>query len=241
MGNEGEKEQHKSSGTHGDGQKPVETPTDHEDSGRADENQDQEQEVNKDLTDEDFASQVDSSEKEEEANFRDSEESIEETVKTDWQTVAQDRYDQLIRLQADFDNYRRRVDREREELRRYVTGTILGEFLPVYDNLERALKYMPDTQEAKAWRMGVEMTLKGFNDVLSKFGVSAIPSVGSQFDPRVHEAVQRVESDHPEGTIVEELLKGFQWEDRVLRASMVKVSAGQGTQDDQESATDSPS
>ncbi|OLZ10461.1 nucleotide exchange factor GrpE [Sulfobacillus thermosulfidooxidans] len=162
-------------------------------------------------------------------------------TETNWQQVAQDRYDQLVRLQADFDNYRRRVDREREELRGYVTGAILGDFLPVYDNLERALKYMPDTDEAKAWRMGVEMTLKGFNDVLTKFGVTPIPTVGTIFDPRVHEAVQRVDSDEPEGTIIEELLKGFQWKDRVLRASLVKVSTGQGTPEAQKSQTDSAS
>ncbi|WP_053961018.1 nucleotide exchange factor GrpE [Sulfobacillus thermosulfidooxidans] len=160
---------------------------------------------------------------------------------TNWEQVAQDRYDQLVRLQADFDNYRRRVDREREELRGYVTGAILGDFLPVYDNLERALKYMPDTDEAKAWRMGVEMTLKGFNDVLTKFGVTPIPTVGTIFDPRLHEAVQRVDSDEPEGTIIEELLKGFQWKDRVLRASLVKVSTGQGTSEPQKSETESAS
>lgn len=164
-----------------------------------------------------------------------------EEMETNWEQVAQDRYDQLVRLQADFDNYRRRVDREREELRGYVTGAVLGDFLPVYDNLERALKYMPDTNDAKPWRMGVEMTLKGFNEILAKLGVTPIPAVGSAFDPRVHEAVQRVDSDEPEGTILEELLKGFQLKDRVLRASMVKVSAGQGTPDNRDSESDSAS
>ncbi|AUW93205.1 MAG: nucleotide exchange factor GrpE [Sulfobacillus thermosulfidooxidans] len=147
---------------------------------------------------------------------------------TNWQQVAQDRYDQLVRLQADFDNFRRRMDREREELRGFVTGAILKDFLPVYDNLERALKYMPEEGEAKAWRAGLEMTLKGFNEVFTRFGVTPIETVGLPFDPRVHEAVQQVDSAEPEGTIVEELLKGFQWREQVLRASLVKVSTGQG-------------
>lgn len=154
---------------------------------------------------------------------------------TDWQQVAQDRYDQLIRLQADFDNFRRRMDREREELRGFVTGAILKDFLPVYDNLERALKFMPQNQETQPWRAGLEMTLKGFNEVFNRFGVTPIVTVGEPFNPRVHEAVQQVDSAQPEGIIVEELLKGFQWREQVLRASLVKVSTGQGSAEEEES------
>lgn len=144
----------------------------------------------------------------------------------DWQELAAERYDRLLRLQADFDNFRRRVDREREELRGQVTGAVLSDLLPVYDNLERAVKFMPNDGEAKAWRMGVEMTLKGFDEVLARLGVTPIATVGQPFNPRVHEAVQRVDSGEPEGIVVEELLKGFQWKERVLRASLVKVSTG---------------
>lgn len=154
---------------------------------------------------------------------------------TDWQQMAQDRYDQLIRLQADFDNFRRRMDREREELRGFVTGAILKDFLPVYDNLERALKFMPQNQETQSWRAGLEMTLKGFNEVFSRFGVTPIVTLGEPFNPRVHEAVQQVDSAQPEGIIVEELLKGFQWREQVLRASLVKVSTGQGSAEEEES------
>ncbi|MCL4495734.1 MAG: nucleotide exchange factor GrpE [Firmicutes bacterium] len=229
MGDEQEKEREMSSPNSGDDQKPSEE--------QAEKTANSEDLSKEDVANEDLEPD-DTLRGEENEPFTPE---ISEEVETDWQKMAQERYDQLVRLQADFDNFRRRVDREREELRGYVTGAILGEFLPVYDNLERALKYMPDTGEAKAWRMGVEMTLKGFNEVLNKFGVTPIPSVGTAFDPRVHEAVQRVDSDHPEGIIVEELLKGFQWKDRVLRASMVKVSTGQDAQDVQESGTDSPS
>lgn len=150
----------------------------------------------------------------------------EQEPEPDWQGLAAERYDRLLRLQADFDNFRRRVDREREELRGQVTGAVLSDLLPVYDNLERAVKFMPNDGEAKAWRMGVEMTLKGFDEVLARLGVTPIATVGQPFNPRVHEAVQRVDSGEPEGIVVEELLKGFQWKERVLRASLVKVSTG---------------
>lgn len=145
---------------------------------------------------------------------------------TDWEVIAQDRYDQLVRLQADFENFRRRMDRERDEIKAYVVGSLLSDLLPVYDNLERALKFMPSDGDAKSWRVGLEMTLNGFNEALSRLGVEAIVTEGQMFDPRYHEAVQRVASDLPEGMIVEELLKGFRWKERVLRASMVKVSEG---------------
>lgn len=148
---------------------------------------------------------------------------------TDWEDVARSRYDQLIRLQADFDNFRRRMDRERDEIQGRVAERLLGDLLPVFDNLERALKYMPTEGDAKAWRVGVEMTLNGFLEALARLGVTPIETAGVQFDPRFHEAVQRVDSAEPEGAIVEELQRGFVWNDRVLRASLVKVSTGQET------------
>lgn len=146
---------------------------------------------------------------------------------TDWEDIARQRYDQLIRLQADFENFRRRMDRERSEIQGRAAEGLLGDLLPVFDNLERALKYMPTEGEAKAWRVGVEMTLKGFLEAFQRLGVQPIEAVGTLFNPRFHEAVQRVESSEPEGTIVEELQRGFVWSDHVLRASLVKVSSGE--------------
>lgn len=143
-----------------------------------------------------------------------------------WEELAQSRYDQLLRLQADFDNFRRRMDRDREEIQGRVAERLLGDLLPVFDNLERALKFMPTEGEAKAWRVGVEMTLNGFLEALARLGVKPIEAVGQSFDPRFHEAVQRVESDEREGTVLEELQRGFVWNDRVLRATLVKVSSG---------------
>lgn len=146
---------------------------------------------------------------------------------TNWEEVAGSRYDQLLRLQADFDNFRRRMDREREEIRGRVAEGLLSDLLPVFDNLERAVKFMPTDGDAKAWRVGIEMTLKGFLEALARLGVKPIQAEGTLFDPRFHEAVQQVDSAEAEGTIVEELQRGFIWNDRVLRASLVKVSTGE--------------
>lgn len=148
---------------------------------------------------------------------------------TNWEEVARSRYEQLVRLQADFDNFRRRMDRERDEIQGRVAERLLSDLLPVFDNLERALQYMPTEGEAKAWRVGLEMTLNGFLEALARLGVKPIQALGSHFDPRFHEAVQRVDSVEPEGTVVEELQRGFLWNERVLRASLVKVSTGEGT------------
>jgi len=151
---------------------------------------------------------------------------VETEVSTDWEGLAASRYDQLVRLQADFENFRRRVDRERQEAETQTIAKLLTALLPVYDNLERAVRFMPADGDAKAWRVGVEMTLKGFNEALDRLGVEVIATVGETFDPRIHEAVQEAASEFPEGVVAEELQKGFRWRERVLRAAMVKVSTG---------------
>lgn len=163
---------------------------------------------------------------EEETNETGSE-AVDKESDVDWEDLARSRYDQLIRLQADFDNFRRRMDRDREDIQGRVAEQLLGDLLPVYDNLERALQFMPHEGDAKAWRVGLEMTQKGFIDALQRLGVTPIEALGQLFDPRFHEAVQRVESAEPEGTIVQELQRGFMWNNRVLRASMVQVSNGE--------------
>ena len=156
----------------------------------------------------------------------------------DWRAMAESRYDQLIRLRADFENFRRRTERDRVESEAQIISRILHDLLPVYDNLERAVKFMPTEGEAKAWRVGVEMTLNGFNEALGRLGVQPIATVGNPFSPSLHEAVQQVESTWPEGVVAEEVQKGFSWRDRVLRAALVKVSSGGGQEPDAQVPSD---
>lgn len=131
--------------------------------------------------------------------------------------------DRHKRLQADFDNFRRRTAKEKEDIAVLVTERIISDLLPVMDNFERALT--SSAEEAASFTEGVEMIFRQLNSVFAKLGVEPIPAVDCQFDPARHEAVMRVEdSGKPEGTIICEIQKGYKINDRVIRASMVKVA-----------------
>lgn len=131
--------------------------------------------------------------------------------------------ERLIRSQADFENYKRRMAREKEELAVYANQKLLLNLLPVLDNLERALATQPATGDEKL-RQGVEMTARSFREILAKEGVSPIEAVGRPFDPNEHEAVMTEEStEHEDGTVLFEFQKGYRLGDRVIRPSMVKV------------------
>ena len=133
--------------------------------------------------------------------------------------------DLLLRKAAEFDNYRKRARREREEFARFANSSLIEELLPVLDSLELALG-AADGEDRDSHRRGVELTLKQFLEVLGRSGLSPIPAVGEQFDPSVHEAVIRQPtSEHPEGVVIEELQRGYRLNDRVLRPSRVKVAA----------------
>jgi molecular chaperone GrpE len=128
----------------------------------------------------------------------------------------------LLRLQADFDNFRRRSRQEKEELSQVVSGSVVKELLPVLDNFERALA--APGEDAAQIRAGVEMIYRQLSGILEKLGVAPIAAVGSQFDPARHEAMLRVEdASQPDGLIVEEFQKGYELNGKVLRPSMVKV------------------
>ncbi|AIF52253.1 nucleotide exchange factor GrpE [Pelosinus sp. UFO1] len=133
---------------------------------------------------------------------------------------ANDRYK---RLQADFDNFRRRTRQEKEELSNIVAQNVILELLPVLDNFERALGSVA-TQDADKMLSGVEMIYRQLAQVLEKSGLTTVEAVGKGFDPQQHEAVMRVEdAEQPDGTIVEELQKGYAVRGKVIRPSMVKV------------------
>lgn len=138
---------------------------------------------------------------------------------------ANEHYEHLLRLQADFDNYRKRTQKEKAEIIKYASERIVGELLPVLDNFDRALSAAQVKPDFSAFSQGVEMILRQLQTALSKEGLKAIEAVGQQFDPNLHDAVLRVESEeHPENTVVDELQKGYYLKEKVIRPSMVKVS-----------------
>ena len=130
--------------------------------------------------------------------------------------------DKYLRLMAEFDNYKKRSVKERENIYTDVRVDTVTKFLPVYDNLERALK--AETAD-EAYKKGVELTFSQLMDVFKKLGVEEIESVGKTFDPVYHNAVMHVEDEEKgENEIVEEFQKGFKIGDKVIRFSMVKVA-----------------
>ena len=130
--------------------------------------------------------------------------------------------DRLLRTAAEFDNYRKRMDRERRELADYTAGEAIKDLLPIIDNLERALQA---SAQDDPLRKGVELIHKQMLEILRRRGVTPIEALGADFDPNVHEAVTQEESaQHREGEVMEELQRGYKVGDRLLRPAMVKVA-----------------
>src|SRR5258708_1342812 len=136
-------------------------------------------------------------------------------------------YDKLLRRQAEFENYRKRVERERAELYQHGRDDVLLQFLPVVDNFERALSSLEESEgDAEALRRGVELIHKQFSDALAKLGLETVEAVGHTFDPNVHEAVTTEATDkHKENTVIEEFQRGYKIADRLLRPAIVKVAS----------------
>ncbi|HYV07060.1 MAG TPA: nucleotide exchange factor GrpE [Blastocatellia bacterium] len=136
-------------------------------------------------------------------------------------------YDQLLRRAAEFENYRRRVERERSDAYQRARVEVLVEFLPVVDNFERALSSLEDSGgDAEALRQGVELIHKQFKDALTKFGLEPIDAIGHTFDPHLHEAVTiEATNKHKENTVIEEFQRGYKIGDKLLRPAKVKVAA----------------
>ncbi len=136
--------------------------------------------------------------------------------------------DLLLRKQAEFENYRKRVAKEKEQLRLTAQASVLEELLPVLDALEKGLHSLPAApgdSELEAYREGYELMFKEVQSVLRKFAVIEIPGVGAPFDPNIHEAVVReVTTGYKEGEILDEYRKGYKIKDRLLRPSQVKVA-----------------
>lgn len=139
---------------------------------------------------------------------------------------AKEHWDRLLRLQADFDNTRKRLERERQDFVKFANEGIVLELLNVLDDLERAVNLAESKHEdLSAFLKGVEMILAHLYEMLKEHGVKPIEAEGKIFDPAYHEALMQVEDkDKPEHTVVEELQKGYLLNDRVIRTSKVKVS-----------------
>ena len=152
----------------------------------------------------------------------------------DTKTVPQDEYDRvkaerdslldrLARLQAEFENARKREARERNEFRDYAVAGAIEQFLPVLDNFQLALK---STASAEQLRAGVELIVKQMEEALRALNVQPVEAVGAVFDPRVHEAIEMVEKpDVPDHRVFEEVRRGYRIKDRLLRPAMVRVAS----------------
>ena len=161
------------------------------------------------------------------------EEKIEETPLTEEANPLQEKYDtlnnQYIRLAADFDNYRKRQEQEKEALLKYGAENTLKKMIEVLDNIERGLKALETVEDCEKVKECYNLAYKNFTDVLTKAGLESIKAEGEAFDPNFHEAVmQTPTSEKPEHTIIAELQKGYKLGDKVLRPTLVNVAVSEG-------------
>jgi molecular chaperone GrpE len=131
--------------------------------------------------------------------------------------------DRAARIQAEFDNYRKRAARQQEEYREYALADALKTLLPILDSLDRALK--TNAASLDEYRSGIELIDKQFHDALARLGVEPVEAAGESFDPNLHQAVQMVDTDEaPDHTVLDELQRGYKLKDRLLRPAMVRVA-----------------
>lgn len=142
------------------------------------------------------------------------------------QQQADDNHNRYLRAQADFDNFRRRTIKEKEELTQYASLKVVSQLLPVLDNFQRALQTGGEGVESGSFAKGVDMIYRQLFQVLEAEGLKPMEVVGQPFDPEMHQAVMQVESDeYAEGIVVEAIQSGYVLKDKVIRPAMVKVSS----------------
>jgi molecular chaperone GrpE len=135
--------------------------------------------------------------------------------------------DRLARMQADFENARKRASREQQEFRDYALGDAIKALLPILDSFERAMKV--GASEKSEFHSGIELIYKQLQDALAKLGLQPIRSKGEQFDPRLHEAIEMVDThDAKDHEVLDELQRGYKLKDRLLRPAMVRVARNPG-------------
>lgn len=145
--------------------------------------------------------------------------------KNEWQEKYETLNNQYIRLAADFDNFRKRQEQERESLLKYGAENTVKKLIEVLDNFDRGIKALETIEDCEKAKECYNLAYKNFNDVLGKIGLEVIPAEGEEFDPNLHEAVMQTPTDEkPENTIIAELQKGYKLGDKVLRATLVNVA-----------------
>ena len=162
---------------------------------------------------------------EEETEVSDREPTVEERA-ADAESKFMEMQDRYLRLNAEFDNYKKRMMRENSDRLKYFNMELIKELLPSVDNLERAISHAgDDNSDLENMIEGLQMVYKGMQEAFGKFGVSEIESIGKEFDPNCHQAVGMIESQEvPENHVAEECLKGYYLHDRIIRPTMVRVS-----------------
>jgi|GEM_PF-525439 len=157
---------------------------------------------------------------------------VEDTVSPDTENArkeAAEHYDKYLRLAADFDNYKKRVRKDRETLLTYGNEAIIKDILPIVDSLERALDHASNAGDFESFVEGLKMILEKLKSTLAKHGVEAVEALGSEFDPNFHEAMMRVDSEKSrDNLVVEEFEKGYLLKGRLLRPSKVAVAKSTG-------------
>lgn len=133
----------------------------------------------------------------------------------------------LQRVQADFENYKKRVAAERGELMNSAKLSVLADLLPALDNFDRAATHLPEHLQNDAWAQGMSYVGTQLEQILDEMGVSKFDPTGQQFDPTEHEAIEYVETEKPEGIIVETILPGYMIAGKIVRPATVRVSSGQ--------------
>ena len=138
---------------------------------------------------------------------------------------AKENYERMLRMAADLDNYKKRASREKEDWTKFANEEFIKAILPFIDNLERAINHSEKTKDLQGLVEGLRLTIQQLLQTLSRFGVSAIESVGKPFDPAFHQAMMVVETaDHEPNQVVQEFQKGYLLKDRLLRPASVSVS-----------------
>jgi molecular chaperone GrpE len=149
-----------------------------------------------------------------------------------------DTHERLLRTAAEFDNFKKRAGKEKEDVQKFGNERLLRDFLPVMDNLERALEH--GTADGQSILEGVRLVQKLFESTLQKHGVTGFSAKGKAFDPTLHEALMQQESTEPPGTVVGEMAKGYKLNDRLIRPAAVVVAKPRASETPSPAASDTP-